>query len=126
MKTSSLEMIFYLQCKEYCLSTPKRQFRFAAEHVGLGKGIRERLKKTGLQDWRFDFLFDEWLAVEVNGGTHINGRHNRGAALTSEYRKINKAHELGFTVIIFDAGMVKSGEAVEQVKRLLDNRPNIL
>ena len=31
------------------------EVRFAAEHVGMGKGLRDRLKAHGLRDWRADF-----------------------------------------------------------------------
>jgi hypothetical protein len=121
-KPSKLEILFSQQIEALGLPRPRREVRFAAEHVGLGKGLRKRLESEGLRDWRLDFLFDDWLAVEINGGTYMGGRHTRGAALNSEYRKLNFANSLGLTVLVFDSKMVKSGEAVDQVKRLLEGR----
>jgi len=47
-----------------------REYRFAAIATGgTGKGLRERLAKAGLKDWRIDFAFPQWKwAVEVEGG----------------------------------------------------------
>ena len=119
---SKLEQAFTVQAKLAKLPKFETEYRFARDIVGHGVGIRSRLKEAGLQDWRFDFYWPiHRVAVELNGGTFINGRHNRGAALTSEYRKLNTASEHGITVLVFDSGMVKTGEALNQVERLLNS-----
>jgi len=109
-----------MQIRSVGLPNPSREVRFAAERVGSAPGMRKRLKKYGLKDWRFDFLFrDQKLAIEVNGGNYSRGRHTNATALTSEYQKINKAQQLGFTVLIFDGTMIKSGEALRQIEFML-------
>lgn len=120
MANSTLETAFAYQAKVVGLPAYEQQYRLAAITVGLGAGVRKRLKDAGLQDWRFDFAWpDRKLLVELNGGTFINGRHNRGSALKSEYKKWNHAQSEGFNVLIFDSGMVTSGEAVNQVEKFL-------
>jgi len=117
---SHLEKTFEMHIRGLELNGYQTEYRLAANYVGLGKGLRVRLKDAGLQDWRHDFIWlDQKLIVELNGGTFNQGRHTRGAALASEYRKINFAQEQGFNVLIFDSGMVKSGEAAQQVERFL-------
>src|SRR5699024_10627476 len=56
----------------------QREYRFAAEHVGMGAGIRQRLEAAGIKDWRADFcIVGVPLLVEVEGVTHY-GRNKNG------------------------------------------------
>ena len=49
--------------------------------------------------FRFDFACPSAkVAIEVNGGTWIEGRHSRGSGLVDEYEKINLASSLGWRV----------------------------
>lgn len=102
-----------------------REYRFAAEHVGPGKGLRERLKAAGLRDWRFDFAApDLMLAVEVEGGGWSGGRHTRGAGFAGDLDKYDAAMRLGWTVYRCDPRMVKNGQALETVRILVDRLKN--
>ena len=77
-----------------------REYRFCAAIVGDGPGIRSRLKKAGLQDWRFDFAWpDSKLAVEIDGGQWMagGGRHNTDG----DRLKLNTAATLGWRVLRF-------------------------
>ena len=63
--------------------------------------------------WRFDFAFiKEKVAIEVQGGIHVNGRHNRGAALEKEYEKLNEAVILGWRVLMVTDSHIKSGNVL--------------
>ncbi len=99
----------------------EREYRFAAYACGgPGKGIRARLKKAGLQDWRFDFAWpDLKLAVEVEGGTWNGGRHTRGKGFEEDCIKYNAAMLLGWNVARFTSGMITSGKALETIELLL-------
>ena len=97
------------------------EHRFAADHVGPGKGLRERLAAAKLQDWRFDFCCPEIkLAVEVEGGAWVRGggRHNRGAGFSGDLRKYGAAMRLGWTVYRCDYALIRSGEAFDTIKVL--------
>lgn len=39
------------------------------------------------------------LAIEVQGGLFVHGRHNQGAALVKEHEKLNRAACLGWRVL---------------------------
>ncbi len=66
--------------------------------------------------WRFDFaLVEQQIAVEVDGGTRQNGRHNRAAGYAKDAEKINAAQGLGWTVFRFSDVMLKEGnEAMDR------------
>ncbi|MCA9340809.1 MAG: hypothetical protein KDA17_07885, partial [Candidatus Saccharibacteria bacterium] len=102
------------------LPAPVLEHRFAAEHVGLGNGVRQRLKDADLQDWRFDLAWPEkMIAVECEGGIHSNGRHVRGKGYEGDLHKYNAAMLLGWSVARFSGGMIKNGKAIDTVAVLL-------
>jgi very-short-patch-repair endonuclease len=71
--------------------------------------------------WRWDFGWaDQRLLVEIQGGQWTNGRHVRGLGYENDLRKANAAVEQGYRVLAFTPGMVESGEAVEVVRRVLE------
>lgn len=50
--------------------------------------------------WRFDFAWpDAKVALEIQGGAFINGRHTRGGALRDEHEKLNAAAVAGWRVL---------------------------
>lgn len=76
--------------------------------------------------WRFDFAFpDLKLAVEVEGGTYSNGRHNRGNGYESDLEKYNEAILLGWNVLRFSTGMVNKGYAIDFVLKLLESKGDV-
>ena len=100
---------------------PAREFRFAAHHVGEGKGLRARLNDADLRDWRFDFAFlDEKIAVEIEGGSWVGGAHTRGKHFQSDCDKYNRAQKLGWKVLRFTGAHVKNGSALSFVESVLN------
>jgi very-short-patch-repair endonuclease len=78
-----------------------------------------------VRKWRFDFAWpDLMLALEVNGGTWIRGRHNRASSIWRDYEKINEAQILGWTVLQFTTDQVKDGSALETLIRAIKEKKN--
>jgi len=70
--------------------------------------------------WRFDFAYPaRMLAVEVDGGTWVQGRHNRGAGMKADAEKMNAAALAGWRVLRFTREHIKSGEALDLIELAL-------
>lgn len=55
-----------------------------------------------VRKWRFDYAFpDIKLAIELDGGVWISGRHNRGVGYIKDMEKLNEAAILGWHVLRF-------------------------
>ena len=117
---SKLEDLLLTQIKVMGIPHPEQEYRFAAIHVGMGRAIRKRLLIAGLKDYRFDFCWpDLMLAVEVEGGIFVNGRHTRGKGFEDDMLKYHHAQRLGFTVYRCGSRLIKSGQAVQLIKALI-------
>jgi very-short-patch-repair endonuclease len=98
-----LEDLFAWQLKVAGLPAPFREYRFAAP-----------------RRWRFDFAWpDRLIAVEVDGGTWVNGRHNRGAGFIKDCEKHNAAVLLGWSVLKFPGESIENGSALEALEQIL-------
>ena len=68
--------------------------------------------------WRVDFCYPElMLAVEIEGGEWVNGRHNR--ALAKDAEKYNELVLLGYRLLRFTGSQLKNGIAVKHMRRIL-------
>jgi len=70
--------------------------------------------------WRFDlFFYVEAVAVEVEGGVWTGGRHTRPSGFLKDIEKYNEATRLGFSVYRVTPSMIKSGEAIALLRKVL-------
>lgn len=84
--------------------------------------FQEEFRFAPPRRWRFDFcMCDRSLAIEVDGGNRLVrngvavGRHTKDA----DYEKLNSAALLGWRVLRFSPAQVKSGYAINAIKRAL-------
>jgi len=57
--------------------------------------------------FRFDFAsIDSKVAIEINGGNWIRGRHTRASNLSNEYEKLNLATLNGWRVFVLSPEMI--------------------
>ena len=100
---SDLEENLLFQIKAVKLPTPEREYIFAKP-----------------RRFRADFAWpDQMLLVECEGGIWVNGRHNRPSGFAMDAEKDNLAAEKGWTVLRYTAGMIRTGAAIDQIKRVL-------
>jgi hypothetical protein len=72
--------------------------------------------------WRFDFAWPEpKFAVEIHGGTYLNGGHNRPLQFKKDCEKHNAAVLLGWKLLLFTRDHIKSGEAQSVLAQLFGN-----
>lgn len=72
--------------------------------------------------WRFDFAWREQkLAVEIEGGTYVNGGHNRGKAYADNCEKYNAAVLHGWRVLRYttDDMSKRPLQVIDEVKEAL-------
>lgn len=94
--------MFAAHCRYSSIPMPDAEYRFAPP-----------------RRWRFDFAWpDRKIAVEIDGGTWVGGRHVRGSGYAKDCEKMNAAVEKGWRVLRFTSDQVRSGEAIDTVSRL--------
>ena len=93
---------------------------FQLDALGLTGFVREYQAIKG-RKFRFDFAWIERkLLVEINGGTYTVGAHSTGKGIARDYEKNNLAQLAGWRCLAFDGKAVRSGEAVEVVRKALE------
>jgi hypothetical protein len=70
--------------------------------------------------WRFDWAWRyEQVALEIEGGAFIQGRHSRGMGMVKDMEKYNQAVLLGWKVLRCTPKDVATGAVAELLKRAL-------
>ena len=98
-----------------------------ASHIqaaGLPTPVRE-LPFAKPRRFRFDFAWpDQMLALEIDGATWANGRHNRGSGVASDCEKASFAAILGWRLLRVNGNQVLDGRALEWARRALGSEEN--
>ena len=72
--------------------------------------------------WRFDLAWPErMVAVEVDGGSWIAGRHNTGLGFEADCEKMSVAASLGWRVLRVTPRQVHDGKALTWLLAALDH-----
>ena len=88
--------------------------------LGLTAGLERQFKFHVKRAWRFDFAYPEAkLALEVDGGTWINGGHSRGSGIEKDCEKLAAAVILGWRVMRATTNQVKNGTAAFWIEQAL-------
>src|SRR5262245_2235370 len=104
MKASSLERLFFLTWRAVEGPELQVQHKFHPE-----------------RKWRFDFAEPtSRVAVELEGGTWINGAHTRGTRYEADCEKYNVASVMGWTVIRLTREMIGT-EWAYAIKQLIQS-----
>lgn len=71
--------------------------------------LSKEVKLIPKRQYRFDFAHPfSKVAIEINGGNWVRGRHTRAGALNKEYEKLNLVQIEGYQVFILDGNMITS------------------
>lgn len=72
--------------------------------------------------FRFDLAWpDRMLAVEIEGGVYLQGRHQRPAGFQRDMTKYNLATLMGWRLLRVTPAMVNNGEALGLIQEALRN-----
>jgi len=100
---SGAERLLLLHLRAAGLPEPVREYRFHPS-----------------RKWRFDFAWPAaMLAVEIEGGSWIAGRHVRGRGFEADCEKYNAAVLLGWRILRFTPAMVECGEMLHCIAGIL-------
>lgn len=73
-----------------------------------------------IRKWRFDFAWPARLiAVEVEGGTMMLGRHTRGQGFEIDCEKYGEAMRYGWSVYRCTPALINRGIAIQTIETLL-------
>lgn len=82
-----------------------------------GPELKRQHKFHDTRKWTFDFAHVETrIAIEIEGGTWVNGRHNRGQGYESDREKYNEANFDSWRVFCLTSKMITS----DVVRRLIE------
>lgn len=71
--------------------------------------------------WRFDYAWPEHqLALEVEGGVWVGGRHTSGAGFIKDMEKYNEAACMGWRIIRCQPRQLCTMQTVETLRRALN------
>lgn len=79
-----------------------------------------------MRKWRFDFCWvDEKIALEIEGGIFVKGRHSRGTGYANDADKYNEATKLGWRVFRLTTRQLSSWskirKEVEKLKQAIES-----
>lgn len=90
-------------CLTYGLPAPVPEYRFHP-----------------VRRWRFDWAWvDAKVALEVEGGLFIGGRHNRPIGMQADFEKYNRAACMGWRVLKCTPRTLCTSGTVEDVKEAI-------
>ena len=86
-----------------------------------GHDVRLEHRFHPTRKWRFDLaLLDVQLALEIDGGGWVRGAHHRPAGRENDNAKDAAALTLGWRVLRASWDQVKSGQAYETMRSIVD------
>ena len=70
--------------------------------------------------WRFDFAWPALrIAVEIEGGLYVRGRHTRPSGFVHDAEKYNAAALAGWVVLRYTPSAIQSASALREIKEAL-------
>lgn len=71
--------------------------------------------------WRFDFAIpDLRIAIEVEGGIFIYGRHNHAASMLKDFEKYNTAAATGWKILKFTPRQLNEVQTFETIRSAVE------
>lgn len=105
-----------------CANSRSDVFTFLL-HQRLGIDCVREYRFHPTRQWRFDYAIpDLRIAIEIDGGIWINGRHNRASGYLGDMEKFNTAATLGWVVLKFTPQEQYSQKTLELIAQTIANK----
>jgi very-short-patch-repair endonuclease len=89
--------------------------------LAVGHEVRLEHRFHSTRRWRFDVaLLGSRVALEIDGGGWVHGRHHREQGRQADEEKRQAAESLGWRVLRVSWDHVKSGEALALIERVVE------
>lgn len=92
-------------------STGELEMEFLLKSAGIE--FEREVKFHPKRKWRFDFVVDKAIAIEVEGGLFTQGRHTRGKGYISDMQKYNAAQVRGWRVLRYGTGQINNNVIID-------------
>lgn len=102
--------------------TNHNAFLFLCKSFGINGVVSELMFATEVgRKWRFDFAIPESkLAIEIEGGVWITGRHNRASGYLKDMEKYNTATVLGWRILRFTPEQIGKEETYKMIQQCIE------
>lgn len=105
MKQNLQQKIFFRLLSEKGIERPYSEYKFHPD-----------------RKWRFDYCFpNQKLAIEIEGGVWIKGRHTRGSGFVKDMEKYNNAAVLGYRLLRFQPNDLTKKETINTIYDIIKN-----
>jgi very-short-patch-repair endonuclease len=114
------------------LSRRSKAFTVKVPRANAADGLVTQIKQLGWREpvrehrfhhvrmWRFDLAWPDYhLAVEVDGGGFVGGRHGRGMGIEKDCEKLAHAVIDGWRVMRVTPTQIRKGLAIQWVGQML-------
>lgn len=94
--------------------------------ANFGVGVVKEFRFHETRRWRFDYAIpDLKIAIEIDGGVWVNGRHNRPAGFLGDMEKFNAAASLGWLVLKFTPQNQYKNDSMKLIRDAIGSREKI-
>lgn len=115
MSSTHVPVAFAEQCRYAGLPVPTPEYQFAK---ALPSSVLAAVGQAKPRKWALDFAFVEHkLALEVEGGYAVGGRHTSAKGFIGDQEKYNTLALLGWRLLRVTPRDVRSGAALSLVQR---------
>jgi len=84
-----------------------------------GLHVESEYRFHPIRKWRFDYaIVSQKIAIEVEGGCWVQGRHTRGKGFINDIEKYNVATSLGWKIFRVIPG--KEFEAIKYIREAIE------
>lgn len=98
-------------------------FKIIGQLTGLSFSSEYKFHPT--RKWRFDFAIpDKKIAIEIEGGIWLIGRHNRPISMIKDFEKYNEAAKLGWRILKYTPEQVRNVVKISEDLNIITKNEN--